>query len=118
MQVAEHAHPGLLLREQQSAKVAGELLDAGAHGNKIVVGPKIRQLLFKKRFLQSNVSIVARSAFAHVNIHDALLPGPKLVDVEGRAVAGSASTVTSSPSDSATARSMRFSSSRTLPGNQ
>ena len=58
MQIAEKADAGLLFGEQESAKVAGELLNAGANGNEIVVRTlRSRSLGFDESFLQANVSV-------------------------------------------------------------
>src|ERR1700728_2989552 len=71
IQVAEQTHAGLLFYEQEAAKVAMESLDAGPHRNEIVIRAQVVQLHFGERFLQSEMRIQARGAFAHVHIDDA-----------------------------------------------
>ena len=83
IQIAKDAKAGLLLGEDEPAKVTGELLNAGAHRNEIVVRAEVGELLLHKRFLQADVGVGARNAFTHVNVDDPLLLHPELIDVEG-----------------------------------
>src|SRR5262249_11170577 len=82
MQVSKDAQTGLLLSEQQSTKVAAELLNAGANGNKIVIGAQIGDLLFHERFLQSGVPVRTTCALGDVDIDNPALLRQKLLDVE------------------------------------
>src|SRR5947208_2683152 len=45
-EISEDANTGLLLRKQQTAEVAAELLDAGPDRNEVIVRPQIGDLLF------------------------------------------------------------------------
>ncbi len=62
-QIAEKPYSGLFFGEEESAKVAGELLDAGANRNEIVVRTQVADLGFDESFLQADVSVEAVDPF-------------------------------------------------------
>ena len=81
-QIAENPHSGLLFGEQEPAKVAGELLDAGTNRNEIIVRTQIADLGFDEGFLQSHVSVEAIDSFPRVHVYDAALAGLQEVEVD------------------------------------
>ena len=82
--VAEEAHAGLLVDEKKPAKIAVELLNSRAHGNEIEIGAEVVKLHLAERFLQADVRIEARGAFAHVDVDDAQLPHVEIVQADHR----------------------------------
>ena len=74
--------PGLFFGEQESAKIAGELLDARTHGYEIVVRAEIAQLGLDESFLQADVGIEAVDPLAGIDVYDAALSGLQEVQVD------------------------------------
>src|SRR5580693_10049176 len=71
IQVAEETHAGLFFHKKETAKIAVERLNAGAHGNEIVIRAQVVQLHLGEGFLQTDMRIQARGALAHVHVYDA-----------------------------------------------
>src|SRR6185369_11137484 len=68
--------------ENEAAKVADELLRAGPHRGKVVIGTEIGQLGLKKPLFQCVVKSRAGRAFADVRIDDRQLIDDQMIDVE------------------------------------
>ena len=49
VEIAEKADAGLFFGEEESAKVAGELLDSGANGNEIVVDAEVFESWLRRK---------------------------------------------------------------------
>ena len=79
--VAEEAHAGLLVGENEAAEIAGEGLNADAQRNEIVLIAEVLQLHFGEAFLQADVRIQPRGSFAHVEVDDAVFLHGQVVDI-------------------------------------
>src|SRR5208283_3440789 len=71
VKIAEESQSGLFVDEKETPKIGVELLDAGAHGYKIIVGAQVVKLQFREGFLQADVRIEPSGALAHVRTDDA-----------------------------------------------
>ena len=81
-EVAEQAEAQLVVAEDEAAEVAGEALDTGPGRDEVVVGTDITQVILDEQLLEALEGVVARGALAHVDVHDARLPGVEVVQVE------------------------------------
>ena len=72
----------LFVHKQKSAKVRIEFLNAGAHGNEIVIGAQVVQLHFDEGFLQSQMRVESRRAFAHIRADDSQFPHIQIIQAE------------------------------------
>ena len=70
IEIAEDADAWLFFHKQETAEVAIESLNAGAHRDKIVVRADILDLEFAEGFLQTDVCVETRGAFGHVGVDD------------------------------------------------
>ena len=86
-QVSEETHSWLRIREDESAKIAVELLNAGPNGNKIEIRAEIVQLRLDKTFLQPNMSIEAIDSLSHVNVDQSALTSLQEVQIDSRSKA-------------------------------
>ena len=68
--VAENAHPEIRVVENETAKIAHERLNAGAHGNEIVVVRQIAQMNFGERLLQRIEFLFASRPVLRIRIDD------------------------------------------------
>ena len=82
--IAEDAQAGLLVNEEESAKVGVELLNARTHGNEIVVVAEIVEFHFDEGFLQAQVVVEAVGASEHVRTNDAKLANVEIIETEFR----------------------------------
>ena len=84
LEVAEEQHSRIAVGKNESAKIAGERLDARADRNKIVVRAQVRQLVLNEQFLERDVPIEARRSVSGIDIYDASLVSAEKIDVEDR----------------------------------
>ena len=84
VQIAEDADGGLFIDEKKAAKIGVELLDAGAHGNEIVIGAQIGELYFHECFLKSDVGVEAVGAVSHIGADDAEFADMQIVEADFR----------------------------------
>src|SRR6185436_7793831 len=82
LQVAEQAQPGLLIVEDESAKIAVERLNSRARGYEIVLAAEVPEARLKERFLHAGVLIVARGPLTDVNVDDAVLLRAQIIEIE------------------------------------
>ena len=74
IEIAEDTQARLLFDEQKTAKIAIESLNARTYRDEIEIRPDVVQFDFAECFLQAEVRIQARGAFAHVHVDDARVP--------------------------------------------
>ncbi len=82
--IAEDADAGLFVDEEETAEVGVELLDAGAHGNEIVIGAEVGEFYFHEGFLQADAGVEAIGAVAHVGADDAEFAYVEIVEADFR----------------------------------
>ena len=82
--IAENADGGLLVDEEKTAEVGVELLDAGAHGNEIVIGAEVGEFYFHEGFLQADVGVEAIGAVSDVGADDAAFADVEIVEADFR----------------------------------
>jgi len=81
-QISEQSHSWLLLGKNKAAKVAVELLNPSADGDKIEVRAKIVQFQLDKAFLQGRMGIEAVRAIAHIYIDQTAFARLEKIQVE------------------------------------
>ena len=84
IEVAEETNARLLFYKQEAAKIAVERLNACAHRHEIEIRADVVQLDFAKSFLQSDMRIEARRAFAHIHIDDAEFLHREIIQADHR----------------------------------
>src|SRR5207244_88227 len=81
---AEEPHARLLVAEDESAKIAGEALNAHADAGEIVERLAREQPLFEVHLLHADVGVGAADALLHVDADETVLARQHVVDVELR----------------------------------
>ena len=79
--VAEEAHAGVGVAEDEAAEVAGERLRAGADGEEVVVRREVAQLALVPDLLQREKAVGAPGAAPHVGLDDGVLLDAQVVEV-------------------------------------
>src|SRR5215469_497029 len=81
-QIPENAQSRLFIGKKEPAKITRELLNTRAHGNKIVIRTQVRDFVFRKKFLHSNVRVISRRSCAHVDVRNSQFLRVEIIDVE------------------------------------
>ncbi len=71
--IAENANAEICVVENKTAEIAHERLNAGSHGNKIVIVRQIAHANFAERFLQRVKFFLPRRPVLRIRIHDVSL---------------------------------------------
>src|ERR1051326_3741850 len=82
---AENACAEVVVGKNEAAKVGNKRLNAGAHGDEIVIRVGVEEFHFAKRFFERRVPIGAVCAAAHVDVDDAVFTRVEIIrHAEGR----------------------------------
>ncbi len=82
---AEEARAEVGVGEEETAEVAVERLDAGAHRDEVVVRGEVGELQLAEQLLHRDEAVRAAGALAHVGVDDAVLGHAQVVDVRDEA---------------------------------
>ncbi len=84
IEIAEDADAWLFFHKQETAEVAIKTLNAGAHGDKVVIWADIFDLEFAEGFLQTDVCVETRGAFGHVDVDDSAFLDVEIIQTDSR----------------------------------
>jgi hypothetical protein len=82
--VAEKANAGLVVHEQKAPKVGVETLNACPQTGEVVIRAQAHQPLLGEQIVHAEVGVKARLSAPNIHIHDIVLAGRHIVEVDDR----------------------------------